>query len=152
MPFELVKIRLQDQSSSQKYKGVFDCATQIRRESGLLGFYRGFESTIWWHIVWNAGYFDCIFKVRSLLPEAKTKDDLALNQFIAGSVGGAVGTILNTPLGVVKSRIQRASMEAGGGSTLGLGLRYSMCTDKKDSERCIRAWCQRLSGLPLLEG
>lgn len=29
--------------------------------------YNGFEATLWRHIVWNAGYFGCIFQVRARL-------------------------------------------------------------------------------------
>ncbi|KAI8689645.1 Mitochondrial thiamine pyrophosphate carrier 1 [Fusarium sp. Ph1] len=106
VPFELVKIRLQDKSSAARYKGVLDCAVKIIRESGPLGLYQGFESTVWRHIVWNAGYFGCIFQVRSLLPTAETKKGTMVNDLVAGSVGGTVGTLLNTPFDVVKSRIQ----------------------------------------------
>ncbi|UPK96068.1 hypothetical protein LCI18_007003 [Fusarium solani-melongenae] len=106
VPFELVKIRLQDKSSAARYKGVLDCAVKIVRESGPLGLYQGFESTVWRHIVWNAGYFGCIFQVRSLLPAAETKKGTMVNDLVAGSVGGTVGTLLNTPFDVVKSRIQ----------------------------------------------
>jgi solute carrier family 25 2-oxodicarboxylate transporter 21 len=106
VPFELVKIRLQDKSSAARYKGVLDCAVKIVRESGPLGLYQGFESTVWRHIVWNAGYFGCIFQVRSLLPTAETKKGTMVNDLVAGSVGGTVGTLLNTPFDVVKSRIQ----------------------------------------------
>ncbi|KAF9890036.1 hypothetical protein FE257_006716 [Aspergillus nanangensis] len=45
VPFELVKIRLQDQSSARQYRGVVDCAIQITRTAGPLGLYKGFEST-----------------------------------------------------------------------------------------------------------
>ncbi|KAJ5889088.1 mitochondrial carrier domain-containing protein [Penicillium taxi] len=106
VPFELVKIRLQNQSSVKQYRGVLDCTIQVGRESGLFGLYRGFKRTVWRHIVWDAGYFGCIFKVGSLLPQVTTKESELLNQFIAGSVGGTFGAALNTPLDVVKSRIK----------------------------------------------
>lgn len=113
VPFELVKIRLQDKASAGKYNGMVDVVTKIVRQEGVLAMYQGLESTMWRHILWNAGYFGCIFQVRELLPKAADKKGQMFNDIIAGSVGGTVGTILNTPLDVVKSRIQNSPRVAG---------------------------------------
>ncbi|KIH94226.1 solute carrier family 25 (mitochondrial 2-oxodicarboxylate transporter), member 21 [Sporothrix brasiliensis 5110] len=106
VPFELVKIRLQDKASAGKYNGMIDVVTKTIRNEGVLAMYQGLESTMWRHILWNAGYFGCIFQVRQLMPKASSKQTQMLNDIIAGSVGGTVGTLLNTPMDVVKSRIQ----------------------------------------------
>jgi len=106
VPFELVKIRLQDKASAGKYNGMIDVVMKTVKNEGILAMYNGLESTLWRHILWNAGYFGCIFQVRQLIPKADTKQGQMVNDIIAGSVGGTVGTILNTPLDVVKSRIQ----------------------------------------------
>ena len=73
VPFELVKIRLQDKASAGKYKGPMDVVAQIIKNEGVLGMYNGLESTFWRHVVWNGGYFGCIFQVRSLLPKAEVR-------------------------------------------------------------------------------
>jgi len=114
VPFELVKIRLQDKAQAHKYNGMLDCVQKIIRQEGILTLYQGLESTMWRHILWNAGYFGCIFQVKSLLPKAKDKKGQIVNDLISGTIGGTVGTILNTPMDVVKSRIQNASKVAGG--------------------------------------
>ena len=134
VPFELVKIRLQgiceqvqprkewvltehtDKAQAAKYNGMIDCVQKIVRQEGLLTLYQGLESTIWRHVLWNAGYFGCIFQVRALLPENPTKDKSIQmrNDVMAGTVGGTVGTILNTPMDVVKSRIQNSPKVPGG--------------------------------------
>ncbi|ODV89032.1 hypothetical protein CANCADRAFT_132988 [Tortispora caseinolytica NRRL Y-17796] len=113
VPFELVKIRLQDKSSAGKYKGPGDAVKQIVRNEGVLALYNGLEATLWRHIVWNAGYFGVIFQVRSLLPAAQTKSAKTRNDLIAGTIGGTFGTVLNTPFDVVKSRIQNTVRVAG---------------------------------------
>lgn len=59
---------------------------------------------MWRHILWNAGYFGIIFQVRTLLPAATTNRGKIMNDLVAGSIGGTVGTMVNTPLDVVKSR------------------------------------------------
>lgn len=58
------------------------------RNEGVLALYNGLESTLWRHILWNAGYFGCIFQVRQLLPKAETKKGQMANDILAGSVGG----------------------------------------------------------------
>jgi solute carrier family 25 2-oxodicarboxylate transporter 21 len=106
VPFELVKIRLQDKAQAHKYNGMIDVVRKVVAQEGVLTLYQGLESTMWRHILWNAGYFGCIFQVRELLPKAKDKSGQITNDIISGTVGGTVGTILNTPMDVVKSRIQ----------------------------------------------
>ncbi|KAF2722772.1 mitochondrial carrier [Polychaeton citri CBS 116435] len=115
VPFELVKIRLQDRAQSHKYSGMVDCVQKIIRQEGLLTLYQGLESTIWRHALWNTGYFGCIFQVRSLLPANPTKDKTKQiqNDLISGTIGGTVGTVFNTPMDVVKSRIQNSPKVAG---------------------------------------
>ncbi|KDN34778.1 hypothetical protein RSAG8_12151, partial [Rhizoctonia solani AG-8 WAC10335] len=51
VPFELVKIRLQDKTS--KYAGPMDVVRTILRQHGPLGLYAGMESTFWRHVWWS---------------------------------------------------------------------------------------------------
>ncbi|KAL2353935.1 mitochondrial carrier domain-containing protein [Cryomyces antarcticus] len=113
VPFELVKIRLQDKAQSHKYNGMIDCVRKIIKAEGPMTLYQGLESTMWRHILWNSGYFGCIFQVRALLPKALDKTQQVRNDLISGAVGGTVGTLLNTPMDVVKSRIQNSPKIAG---------------------------------------
>ncbi|USP74159.1 Mitochondrial 2-oxodicarboxylate carrier 2 [Curvularia clavata] len=113
VPFELVKIRLQDKAQAHKYTGMTDCVMKIIKQEGPLTLYQGLESTMWRHILWNAGYFGCIFQVRALLPKAADKKGQITNDLLSGAIGGTVGTILNTPMDVVKSRIQNSPKVAG---------------------------------------
>ncbi|KAF8630084.1 hypothetical protein AX17_005482 [Amanita inopinata Kibby_2008] len=111
VPFELVKIKLQDKAST--YKGPMDVVKQIVRKEGLLGLYAGMESTFWRHVYWNGGYFGSIFQIRAMLPPAETQQAQLMNNFISGAIGGFVGTAINTPFDVVKSRIQGTSKIPG---------------------------------------
>ena len=113
VPFELIKIRLQDRASAGKYSGMVDCVVKTIKTEGPLALYNGLESTLWRHILWNAGYFGCIFQVKALLPASITKKQQVMNDLTAGAIGGTVGTVLNTPMDVVKSRIQNSPKIAG---------------------------------------
>lgn len=113
VPFELVKIRMQDKAQAHKYNGLVDCVRKVVAQEGVLTLYQGLESTIWRHVLWNSGYFGCIFQVRSLMPAATDRKSQITNDIISGSVGGTVGTILNTPMDVVKSRIQNSPKVPG---------------------------------------
>lgn len=113
VPFELVKIRLQNKASASLYSGPLDVVAKTIRNEGILAMYNGLESTMWRHVLWNAGYFGVIFQVRGLLPKAETKSGQITNDLISGGIGGTVGTIINTPMDVVKSRIQNSPKVAG---------------------------------------
>jgi len=91
VPFELVKIRLQDSTSAARYNGTMDCVAKIIKEEGVLTMYQGLEATLWRHIWWNAGYFGCIQSVRTALPKATTKQAELTNNFIAGVLLHLIG-------------------------------------------------------------
>ncbi|KAG8931716.1 hypothetical protein FRC02_002322 [Tulasnella sp. 418] len=111
VPFELVKIKLQDKTST--FKGPIDVVKHVVRNDGLLGLYAGLEATFWRHVWWNGGYFGSIHSVKSRMPKAETPGGVLFNNFVSGSVGGFIGTVLNTPFDVVKSRIQGATKIPG---------------------------------------
>jgi solute carrier family 25 2-oxodicarboxylate transporter 21 len=115
VPFELVKIRLQDPASAGRYTGIADVVVKTVKSEGPLALYNGLESTLWRHILWNAGYFGCIFQVKALMPKVEKSDTskAMLTDFTSGAIGGTVGTIMNTPMDVVKSRIQNSPKIAG---------------------------------------
>ncbi|KAG5461795.1 MAG: mitochondrial carrier domain-containing protein, partial [Olpidium bornovanus] len=107
VPFELVKVRLQDKASVGLYKGPGDVVKHIMKHDGLTGLYKGWEATCWRHGLWTGSYFGVIASVRAILPseDQMPGGELAKN-FAAGTIGGAIGTLCNTPADVVKSRIQ----------------------------------------------
>ena len=107
VPFELVKVRLQDHKSAVKSVGALQYVRNFISEEGILGLYKGTGPVLWRGILFNVGYFGVIDKVRSLFSKPrKTKLEKLRNNFLAGSMGGIVGVLLSTPFDVVKSRVQ----------------------------------------------
>lgn len=113
VPFELVKIRLQDKTNASKYKGTSDCLKNIIKNEGVFALYNGLEATLLRHISWNAGYFGVIFSVQEQFYKFSLKGNDQFNNFLAGALGGTVGTLLNTPFDVAKSRIQNTPRRPG---------------------------------------
>ena len=100
VPFELVKIRLQDRAQASKYNGIIDVVMKTVRAEGPLAMYNGLESTLWRHISWNAGYFGCIFQVKALMPKPApgNRTQAMSTDFVSGAVGGTVGTSTSTSI------------------------------------------------------
>ncbi|KAI5800103.1 mitochondrial carrier domain-containing protein [Geopyxis carbonaria] len=113
VPFELVKIRLQDKASAGKYNGMIDVVRKIVAKEGPMAMYNGLESTLWRHVMWNSGYFGVIHQIKAVMPKTDVKQQQMINDLIAGSLGGTFGTLLNTPFDVVKSRIQNTQKVPG---------------------------------------
>jgi solute carrier family 25 2-oxodicarboxylate transporter 21 len=110
VPFDLVKIRLQDKNSASKYKNTIDCVRKIVVEEGPMAFFKGMESTLWRHGVWSGVYFGSIGWIKesplmAMMKGADGKNEVTAN-FIAGVIGGTLGTLFNTPFDVVKTRVQ----------------------------------------------
>jgi len=107
-PFDLLKVRLQDRSSPVYYSGSFDCLRKVISQEGIWTLFHGLEATIWRHATWSGWYFMTINSFRTAFPQrhSTTKNELMLRTFIAGTIGGTLGTLANNPFDVVKSRIQ----------------------------------------------
>ncbi|SMN22428.1 similar to Saccharomyces cerevisiae YPL134C ODC1 Mitochondrial inner membrane transporter [Maudiozyma saulgeensis] len=104
VPFELVKIRMQQVSSV--YKTPADCLKSIIRKDGIFAMYTGLEATMWRSSVWNSGYFGLMHFVKSVLPHTENKRLQTSYNFIAGALGGSLSCFLSVPFDVVKSQIQ----------------------------------------------
>ncbi|CCC69430.1 hypothetical protein NCAS_0C04400 [Naumovozyma castellii] len=114
VPFELVKIRLQDAQSD--YRSPIRCTRTIIENQGLFGIYAGFESTIWRNTIWNASYFGLIFQVKKFIPRAKstTKFQGIRNDFLVGAIAGCMSCFLSVPFDVVKTRMQGSKKTSSG--------------------------------------
>lgn len=106
VPFEFVKVRLQDKARAQLYRGPLDVLRHAVSEAGARTLFRALPSTMNRHFAWNAGYFGSIPHVRAALPAAHSRAARLRNNFLAGAASGTLGTVLNTPFDVVVTRIQ----------------------------------------------
>jgi len=121
-PAEVCKIRLQSQYNSmidpkqmlnRKYRNVLQTASLIVREEGLGALYKGILPTMMRQGINQAANFSCYqyFK-RKIIEIQDGKELKSWQQFIAGGVSGAFGPMINNPLDVIKTRIQRQVIHA----------------------------------------
>lgn len=103
----VVKVRMQDVKAKTMYNSTFDALFKILRTEGPFVLYRGFEAQMTRNAIWNGTYFATIPFVNTyLLRKPQSKNEELWNKFLSGFIGGTLGTTLNTPWDVAKSRFQ----------------------------------------------
>jgi len=105
-PFEVVKVRMQALENKALYSGTFDAVMKIATKEGPLVLYRGFEAQVLRNGIWNGAYFGTINILKENLWKPKSKSSEMFRNFVAGFVSGTIATTFNTPLDVIKSRLQ----------------------------------------------
>lgn len=122
-PVELVKIRLQLQSSESQLTGPSQVARAIFKAEGLRGIYRGLTITALRDSPAHAAYFwtyECLRE--NLHPGCrKNGQETFATMLLAGGLAGVASWICCYPLDVIKTRIQ--------GQTSSSPLRYSGIVD-----------------------
>eukprot|EP00518_Triparma_eleuthera_P019121 CAMPEP_0197547278 /NCGR_PEP_ID=MMETSP1320-20131121/1662_1 /TAXON_ID=91990 /ORGANISM="Bolidomonas sp., Strain RCC2347" /LENGTH=273 /DNA_ID=CAMNT_0043107023 /DNA_START=128 /DNA_END=946 /DNA_ORIENTATION=- len=103
-PFDTVKVRLQT-ALSGSYTSTLDCIKQTYRHSGLAGFYAGVTSPILGQMWFRAGSFASFHYISSLLPPPSPEEKYTY-LLLSGALTGAVITPLETPIDVVKTKLQ----------------------------------------------
>ncbi|KAL7136204.1 hypothetical protein ABFS83_10G013700 [Erythranthe nasuta] len=120
-PFEVVKIRLQQQKGLShellKYKGPIHCARTIVREEGLLGLWAGASPTVMRNGTNQAAMFTAKNAFDGVLWNKHEGDGKALlpwQSMISGFLAGTVGPVCTGPFDVVKTRLMAQSRSSSG--------------------------------------
>ncbi|KAM9856278.1 solute carrier family 25 member 45 [Aulostomus maculatus] len=110
-PIDLVKVRLQGQTTTLRYSGPVDLVAVILKEEGPRGLFRGGMALALRDVPCYGLYFLPYEVTRKALTErGKQPDTFAI--LIAGGVAGVVTWAFATPMDVVKARLQMSG--AGG--------------------------------------
>lgn len=119
-PFEVVKIRLQQQRGLShellKYKGPVHCARLIIREEGILGLWAGAAPTVMRNGTNQAAMFSAKNAFDRLLWKKCEGDGKVLQPWqsmISGFLAGTAGPICTGPFDVVKTRLMAQSRSGG---------------------------------------
>lgn len=108
-PFEVVKIKLQaDRNTFKTQKSTFAMAREILKEGGFgdRGLNKALTSTLFRHGIFNMVYFSFYHNVKDIIPKSQDARLDFLRRFAIGLMAGVLGSTLNIPFDVAKSRIQ----------------------------------------------
>lgn len=99
-PLDVIKQRLQ----LGYHNNIFDCGRSVIQLEGIGAFYRSYPTTLFMNIPYGCVLVATNESLRRVLnPGGKYSLQTSM---IAGSIAGAVASILTTPLDVVKTRLQ----------------------------------------------
>lgn len=119
-PFEVVKIRLQQQKGLSaellKYRGPIHCARMIIREEGVLGLWAGAAPTVMRNGTNQAAMFSAKYMFDKALWKRQEGDGKVLQPWqsmISGFLAGTAGPICTGPFDVVKTRLMAQSKSGG---------------------------------------
>jgi len=111
-PFDTTKTRLQVAPSGY-FKGTRDCVQQTMRLEGIRGFYSGMSSPLLGQMFFRAASFASFHAsldyLNSLSPstrDATPSTSCATNLLAAGGITGFVISFIETPIDVVKTKLQ----------------------------------------------
>eukprot|EP00253_Pinus_taeda_P024219 PITA_24219 len=130
-PFEVVKIRLQQQEGLQLYKGPIHCATTIVRNEGILGLWAGVAPTVMRNGINQAAMFTAKSAYDRFLWKKHEGDGRALQPWqsmISGFFAGIVGPLCTGPYDVVKTRLMAQGTSVGSGQVMYHGLFHALRT------------------------
>ncbi|KAJ1673323.1 mitochondrial ornithine carrier protein, partial [Spiromyces aspiralis] len=118
-PFDTVKVRLQT-TRNEVFSGTFDCLRQTFKEEGFKGFYRGLSSPLVGAMAENALAFFSYNRIQGIIRLAtSTPADAPLSipqLFAAGAFAGSAGSLVLTPIELVKCKLQVENVQSYGGS------------------------------------
>ncbi|XP_068668451.1 mitochondrial succinate-fumarate transporter 1-like [Aristolochia californica] len=119
-PFEVVKIRLQQQKGLSpellKYKGPIHCARTIIREEGLRGLWAGAAPTVMRNGTNQAAMFTAKNAFDTILWKKHEGDGKVLQPWqsmISGFLAGTAGPVCTGPFDVVKTRLMAQNRSGG---------------------------------------
>lgn len=107
-PFDVAKIRLQNQSSSLRYTGMINAIVTIGKEEGLRGLSAGVTASMIREILYSSvriGGYEPIRKALST-PDSNPADASPIIKLFSALISGGVGAAIVNPFDLIKTRFQ----------------------------------------------
>ncbi|KAJ1920482.1 mitochondrial ornithine carrier protein [Mycoemilia scoparia] len=119
-PFDTVKVRLQT-TKGDVFNGTTDCLMQTWRQEGFKGFYRGVTSPLVGAMAENAIAFFSYNRIQNFIryvTSTPTETPLSIPQlFAAGAFAGCAGSLILTPIELIKCKLQVENVQSYGGGS-----------------------------------
>eukprot|EP00605_Chrysophyceae_sp_TOSAG23-4_P000854 GSChrysophyteH1.ASY1.ANO1.945.1 assembled CDS len=108
-PFDTTKTRMQT-APRGFYMNTLDAVTKTWKNEGIRGFYRGITSPLYGQMFFRAAsfmtFYSCLDTISSMRGDAASGTPSAASTIIAGAVTGSIISALETPIDVVKTKLQ----------------------------------------------
>ena len=119
-PIELVRTKLQSRQG-YSYAELVRVVGAAVRQNGVLSLWRGLSPLLLRDVPFSALYWVGYEAIKFRLASNVRREWEPVIPFLAGSLSGAVASVLTNPLDVVKTHMQVDLGESGGGRSLGSG-------------------------------
>ncbi len=135
-PFDTIKVRLQVLGQgtalaaklppSEVYKDSMDCVRKMVRSEGPLSFYKGTVAPLVGNMVLLGIHFPTFSNVRKMLEGDDHYSNFSYtNTLISGAAAGAAGSLVSTPVELVRTKMQMQVGRGAGGKVTCAGLLHS---------------------------
>lgn len=105
-PFDVVKIRMQDNKRARHYRSGYDCFKKIYLKEGVgRGFFAGVWPNIGRNCIMNAAELTAYDTTRQFVLNNTSLPDHPALYLLYGTVAGAVGCLVANPVDLVKTRM-----------------------------------------------
>eukprot|EP00980_Cylindrotheca_fusiformis_P006914 scaffold1442_cov128-Cylindrotheca_fusiformis.AAC.35 len=106
-PFDTIKVLLQTQGEKPRYTGAWHCFQSTVENHGVAFLYKGISSPLLGSMAENALLFWAYSHCKKALGETEGGEELSLFRLaLAGAGAGALAPFVNTPVELVKCRLQ----------------------------------------------
>jgi len=111
-PFDTLKVRLQTQPQHPPlYNGLAECLKKTLKMEGVSGLYAGMTSPLIGQMLFRATLFLSHSETKRYISNDGQVALQPYHYFLAGSIGWAVGSIIECPFDVIKSQLQVQTMK-----------------------------------------
>eukprot|EP01117_Protostelium_nocturnum_P012828 TRINITY_DN4752_c0_g1_i1.p1 TRINITY_DN4752_c0_g1~~TRINITY_DN4752_c0_g1_i1.p1 ORF type:complete len:326 (+),score=73.99 TRINITY_DN4752_c0_g1_i1:159-1136(+) len=111
-PLDVVRVRLAVTVTSNEYRGIAHCISDIIKQNGVSGLFRGIYPTFMGILPYAGVNFASYEALKGIVKNGKKGAELTIPEnLLCGGIAGAVGQTVAYPLDVVRRQMQTAGLK-----------------------------------------